>query len=75
MTFKGFLSKVTDLLLEVDDLITELEEKKSEIEEKAYDRASGENTEKELEKIEKLETQITFLEDFRDNIDTSEVDE
>lgn len=75
MTFKQFVSKVNDLLLEVDDLITELEEKKSAIEEKAYDRESGENTEKELEKIETLENQITFLEDFRDGVDTSEFEQ
>lgn len=75
MTFKGFVSKVNYLLMEVDDLITELEEKKSAIEDKAYDRESGENTEKELERIEALENQITFLEDFRDGVDTTDFQE
>lgn len=49
-----------------DNYIPDLEEKKSNIEEKAFERESGENTDKELEKIEKYESRITALEEIRD---------
>lgn len=65
MTYASFIKKLNALLNEVDDIVCDLEEKKSAIEDKAYDRESGENTEREQERIETLEAQIEFLEDLQ----------
>ena len=65
MTYTSFIKKLKALLNEVDDIVCDLEEKKSTIEDKAYDRESGENTEREQERIETLESQIEFLEDLQ----------
>ncbi len=65
MTYTSFIKKLKALLDEVDDIVCDLEEKKTAIEDKAYDRESGENTEREQERIETLESQIEFLEDLQ----------
>ena len=52
------LNKAVEVLENLQEKIEErietLEDKKSAIEEKAYERESGENTERELERIEAI---------------------
>ena len=55
---------------EIEQLKETMEEDKTKIEEKAYERESGENTEKEQEKIDRLEHMDYELDDAINNLDT-----
>lgn len=70
MTKKQIETKKEELQNEInkfdEEYIPNLETKKEKIEDKANERESGENTEKEQGKIEKIEEQISLLEEIKD---------
>lgn len=63
--------KINALMEEIEELKDELQEKHDAIEEKQYDRESGENTEKEIEKMDLIDNQIGNLEECYDNLESA----
>lgn len=82
MTIKQFnkkIQKINELIEELDDhkssVIEALEAKKGAIEDKADERKSGENTDREWERMEELEDKISEVEDLDIDFELDELEE
>lgn len=63
-----YYDKIQAIYESLDDLIGELEEKRDAIEEKAIDR-DRDMTEKEQERYDEIDEQISAIEECKDNLE------